>query len=322
MEKVITTKQGVDTERVIGVYEGQRSGDLFIAIGGMHGNESAGVLGIEHLLVMLENEPFKNPDFYFKGNFVGIKGNLQALKTKTRYIDRDLNRSFLPEEIARIFATPEEELRGEDKELFALINHVNYFIAKYQPNRLIVLDLHTTTAHGGIFSITSPELNNEKAALGLHAPLLRGVMEGLKGTTLNYFTKENTGIDTTTVIFEAGQHYDPKSVDFSVSALVNCFRAVGCVRPLDVEKRHDNLLREHSKSLPNLVELIYTHHITAEDEFVMQPDYKNFQPIKKGELLAYDKNGPIYSHLDALILMPLYQKQGSDGFFLIKEVKE
>ncbi len=319
---VTAIKQAIDIERVIGVYEGQKSGDLFIAIGGIHGNEAAGVLGIERLLAMLENEPNKNPDFYFNGNFVGLKGNLQALKIKDRFIDRDLNRSFLPAEITRIFATPEELLIGEDKELFALINHVNYFIEKYKPEKLIVLDIHTTTAHGGIFSITSPELESEKVALGLHAPVLRGIMEGLKGTTLNYFTKENTGVDTTTVVFESGQHYDPQSVDYAVSALVNCFRAVGCVRPLDVEKRHDNLLKEHSKLLPNLVRLLYTHHIKAEDEFVMQPNYKNFQPVKKGELLAYDRNGAIYSHLDALILMPLYQKQGSDGFFLIKEVKE
>jgi len=51
----------------------------------------------------------------------------------------------------------------------------------------------------------------------------------------------------------------------------------------------------------------------------MYPDYKNFQKVSKGEVIAKDKNGEIVAPVDALILMPLYQKQGDDGFFLIKE---
>jgi succinylglutamate desuccinylase len=48
--------------------------------------------------------------------------------------------------------------------------------------------------------------------------------------------------------------------------------------------------------------------------------YNNFDPIAKGEVLAYDKNGPIKSPYGGLILMPLYQKQGDDGFFVIQEI--
>ncbi|MGB0432056.1 MAG: hypothetical protein ACPGLV_16395 [Bacteroidia bacterium] len=46
--------------------------------------------------------------------------------------------------------------------------------------------------------------------------------------------------------------------------------------------------------------------------------FLNFQKIEKGTLLATDKNGPIYCEQDCFMLMPLYQKQGSDGFFLIE----
>jgi succinylglutamate desuccinylase len=47
--------------------------------------------------------------------------------------------------------------------------------------------------------------------------------------------------------------------------------------------------------------------------------YKNFDKISKDELLAFDKYGEIRSKEDGMILMPLYQKQGNDGFFIIKE---
>ncbi|MFT6360775.1 MAG: succinylglutamate desuccinylase, partial [Saprospiraceae bacterium] len=40
----------------------------------------------------------------------------------------------------------------------------------------------------------------------------------------------------------------------------------------------------------------------------------------KGEILATDKNGNVVAKQDSLILMPLYQKQGDDGFFLIKSL--
>jgi succinylglutamate desuccinylase len=53
----------------------------------------------------------------------------------------------------------------------------------------------------------------------------------------------------------------------------------------------------------------------------MQPDYKNFQAVEKGELLALDKHGEIRADEDGLILMPLYQKQGDDGFFLVRRIE-
>ena len=52
----------------------------------------------------------------------------------------------------------------------------------------------------------------------------------------------------------------------------------------------------------------------------MNPGYSNFQKIKEGEVLAKDKHGEIVSHTDGMILMPLYQKKGEDGFFIIREV--
>ncbi len=62
------------------------------------------------------------------------------------------------------------------------------------------------------------------------------------------------------------------------------------------------------------------HRIRAGDAFQMLPNFKNFQAVRKGQALARDIHGWILAPEDGLILMPLYQKQGSDGFFLVKEV--
>jgi len=78
-------------QRRIGSYEGSENEILFICFGAMHGNEPAGLRAIELVLKMLEIEPIKNPDFKFKGKFVGLIGNLEALKTKQRFLKKDLN---------------------------------------------------------------------------------------------------------------------------------------------------------------------------------------------------------------------------------------
>jgi succinylglutamate desuccinylase len=54
----------------------------------------------------------------------------------------------------------------------------------------------------------------------------------------------------------------------------------------------------------------------------MNTGFENFDPVKKGQVLAVDKNGPIRAVESGLILMPLYQKLGDDGFFLGREVAD
>jgi succinylglutamate desuccinylase len=99
-------------------------------------------------------------------------------------------------------------------------------------------------------------------------------------------------------------------------------RTIGCVRAEDVENRHDALLIEYSKGLPKVLDLLYCHEITPDDHFRMMPGYRNFQYIEEGELLAHDKNGPIYAQQEGYILMPLYQPQGEDGFFIIQSLSK
>jgi succinylglutamate desuccinylase len=50
--------------------------------------------------------------------------------------------------------------------------------------------------------------------------------------------------------------------------------------------------------------------------FKMFPGFQNFSPIRKGEPLATDRHGIVYAPNGGCILMPLYQGQGNDGFFI------
>ncbi|MEN0006316.1 MAG: succinylglutamate desuccinylase/aspartoacylase family protein [Bacteroidota bacterium] len=307
-------------QRIIGKYQGSTKGPLLICLGSMHGNEPAGVQALDILFKMLEVEPITNPAFRFCGCILGLRGNLQAIAEGKRFIEKYLNRQWTPDNIARIKASPKYELQAEDLEVRALIDLIEAEIAAYQPEKIVLLDLHTTTAFGGIFSIATNDPESERIGVELHAPVIKGLLDGIQGTTLHYFTTKNIGIETVGVCFESGQHYEPLSVNRAIAAIINCMRTIGCVDAAHVENRHDQLLIDFSADLPKVATLIMCHSIQSGDHFQMEPNYENFQAVQEGELLATDRNGPIRAVTDSRILMPLYQKQGDDGFFLIKEV--
>ncbi len=118
----------------------------------------------------------------------------------------------------------------------------------------------------------------------MHAPVITGMLRGLKGTTLHHFCCAHFHCPTVRVTF-------------------------------------DELLIDYSKDLPKVAEMLKVHPVAPEDHFRMLPGFKNFQSIKAGDLLAEDRNGNIISPYDSHILMPLYQQQGEDGFFLIKVIE-
>lgn len=304
-------------ERLIGRHNGKKGGPLLICFGAMHGNEPAGVKAIELVIKMLEVEPVRNPGFIYNGHFAGLIGNLEAFNNNKRFIDKDINRNFRQDVLVKDKTT----LDVEDKEIIEIISYVKGLVEEIEPTQLIILDLHTTSSHGGIFTICR-DLDRDKAiATSLHAPVVLGILEGLSGTTLHYFTAENMGVDTIPITFESGQHEERLSILRAVAGIISCMKAIGSVEAEDVENHHESLLVMYSEELPDITRLIARRGITPEEGFKMRPGYENFQKISKGEVVAENKNGPIITERDGLILMPLYQEQGEDGFFIVKEEK-
>lgn len=309
-------------ERIVSRYDGGRKGPLLLVLGGMHGNEPAGLEAVRYVQKMLEVEPIKNEQFWYAGTFVGMIGNIKATKLKERFIDRDLNRSWTKDNVDRIMSYEKSMLENEDWELRDMLDSIRALIQELEPERVIVLDLHTTSSYGGIFSIPTEDSESIRIAKELHAPVIRGMLKGLQGTTLHYLNTENMGIDTTTIVFESGQHEEPKAVNRAIAAIINCMRSVGAVDPEIVENIHDNILIEYSKPLPKVVDILSKYEIKHSGSFVMNPGYNNFQSVKAGEHLAVDGSEDVFCETDALILMPLYQRRGNDGFFLVKEIKK
>ncbi|MEC7582739.1 MAG: hypothetical protein VYE77_00345, partial [Planctomycetota bacterium] len=78
---------------------------------------------------------------------------------------------------------------------------------------------------------------------------------------------------------------------------------------------------EVTRGVPAVVEIFEQRRITPADEFRMMPGFRNFQSVQKGEHLATDRNGPIKADRPCRVMLPLYQEQGEDGYFLARDVR-
>ncbi|MDX1912973.1 MAG: succinylglutamate desuccinylase/aspartoacylase family protein [Saprospiraceae bacterium] len=306
--------------RRIGQFEGARKGPLVLVITALHGNEPAGVTALQLVLEALMVEAqVKGDEFEFYGKIVGYIGNLAAYQDNQRFIERDLNRVWRPDFVAESLQMPYENRQAEYRETADLYETIHAECASAESADLIFLDLHTTSAEGGIFSIPTDEHRSLLLARALGAPAIMGLQKSIEGTLLKFAAEG--GFSTPTprcVAFEAGQHESPQSVHRAAAAIVRCLRTVGCMGEETLqtwEERSPLPLWPHS---PPVLQLRYVHAIGPDDHFKMRPGYANFQPIHAGEHLADDVHGPILSPAQGLILMPLYQPKGSDGFFIVE----
>jgi succinylglutamate desuccinylase len=298
--------------RELGRIEAGDPGPTLICLGGLHGNEPAGVLALDRVLQQL----YRNPAG-LRGRLVGLAGNLAALAAGRRYLRYDLNRIWRLSRLEQVTArSPALEL--EDQELLELNAALSEVIDE-APGRVFLLDLHTTSGPGPAFAILDDTLQNREVALDFPVPLVLGLEEQLGGTLASYMTARGA----TVVGFEAGQHEDPTSVDRAAAAIWIALDSCGLLEP---ESRSEvvaagDLLRRQNDSPARIVEVRYRHSIGGRDGFEMDPGFSSFSPIRQGQELGSSRNGRVLAPRSGLILMPMYQDQGHDGFFVVSEVR-
>ncbi len=301
-------------KRIIGRYSGESKGPTVICIGGLHGNEPAGIAALERVL-----ERLKDLKCEFKGELIGISGNLEALDRGERYIDEDLNRIWGPDTIDQILAAdvqpqPSSMEQLERRELIEVF--VEY--CQKQNSPVYFVDLHTTSAIGSPFITISDTLRNRNFTKNIPVPRILGIEEQLNSTLLNYLNEWGF----ITIGFEAGQHDDRNSVENCIAVLWIILSHSGCLDPKLVPEYEESLTTLKSASMDDssYYEVVYRHDIQGGDNFLMKPGYVNFQAVSKGEVLAKDIDKDIVSPQDGIVFMPLYQKQGTDGFFIIRRI--
>ncbi len=310
--------------RVVGRWEGDPKGPLLLVTGGIHGNEPAGLLAAERMFL----EAGETAPGGFHGTLAVLAGNLPALERGVRYLDEDLNRIWLAERMAAPADAPSVEERQRDALRSALRAEVERHRARaaaagVEPGEVHFMDLHTSSAPGLPFGLIGDTLRNRRFARALPSPIILGLEEQVDGALLEWLNQRGV----VTLGFEGGQHETGEAVDNHAAALWLGMAAAGCLGPghekpwksPHAEVRESwRRLASQAEGLPRFLEIRYRHPVRAEDGFRMRPGYRSFQRVVRGEVLAYDREGPIRAFYDARILLPLYQEKGADGFFLAR----
>jgi succinylglutamate desuccinylase len=302
-------KNQTKRNRIIGKIEGAKTEPTIVFFAGIHGNEKAGVYALQKVFKQLIKE-------HIKGTIYGILGNLEALDKNQRYIDEDLNRLWTKSQIDVLKTAKTLNIEQiQQIELFNILKE----ILKTHSGALYFIDLHTTSSKTLPFITINDAIINRKFSNLFPVPIVLGIEEYLNGPLLSYINE----LGYVSLGFESGQHDESVSIQNSIAFINLALVFTGLIKKENSlnYSEHCNQLKKESKQNITIFEVVYLHRIQAKHHFKMLEGFKSFQNIKKGVLLAHNNSTKILSKHNGNIFMPLYQKQGNEGFFIIKPIK-
>ena len=300
---------GLQVSRVVGRLGARARGPALVCVAGLHGNEPAGVRSLALVFERLTADRV-----LIDGLFIGLAGNRGALAAGQRFLQEDLNRAWGPDRPAPI-APHGGVTNGEAREQSELAAELEPVLVG-APHRTYLLDLHTTSAPGPPFVLLEDRLRNRAFALQFPVPVILGIDERLTGTLVTHASARGA----TAIGFEAGQHDDPVSAERAEDAIWIALGALGLVSGSARVARARQRLGDAGGRLPRVAELRHRHPVDADDGFTMLPGFANFDRVVGGQPVAMSNQGSVPAPESGLLLMPLYQRLGEDGFFLIRPV--
>ncbi|NKI31278.1 succinylglutamate desuccinylase/aspartoacylase family protein [Croceivirga thetidis] len=297
-------------QRQIGHLKGKSEGPTVIFFAGIHGNEPAGVFALQEVFSELkgqENELF--------GEFIGVAGNLKALKKQVRFLEEDLNRIWQPHRLGS-FLQNKDEAMYEAEELVELFGLIQQVIANC--NRPIYfIDLHTTSGETEPFIVMNDSLLNRRFAKNFPFPVILGIEEYLNGALLSQINE----MGYVSIGFESGQHHSEEAIANAKYFIRYTLALVGITN-----EDHKTLLNKKShlgranNGSQQFYEIYYQHLIGDNPSFKMLPGFANFQSVPKGIAFAMNGDGLITTTKKRKLFMPLYQDKGDEGFYFIRGI--
>ncbi len=298
--------------RLLGSLDRGRPGPTVVLLAGLHGNEPAGTRAIPAVI-----EKLRRQELPLRGRIVGLAGNLGALAASRRHLARDLNRGWTRDEVVSLLAHDSPRRLPEDDEQRALLRAIAPLLAGAQ-EPVVFLDLHSTSGDSPPFTVMADVLRNRPLGLALPLPLILGVEEILDSTALGYLCD----LGHVAVAVEGGRNGDPRTLANHDAAIWIALVASGAMDAADVPDLPAcrAQLAESSRGLPSVVEIRHRHRVAEGDGFAMRPGWAGFKPVSRGEIVADDSRGPIRAPESGYMLMPRYQGQGEDGYFVARAV--
>jgi len=309
------------TTRVIGEFQSQRPGSTLIVIGGLHGNEPAGVIAARRILERLNSE---RPD-RFAGRFVSFAGNLAALADPDpdlRYLDSDLNRMWTPKRVIAARERNEQDRIPEERELLQLLGVIETE-ATGARGPVYLLDLHSVSSESPPFVFVEDSLPARALAMRFGIPIILGFEEELQGLLVDYCTNQ---LGMTSLLIEGGRHDDPETPAALRHAIRIALDAIGAWPIEDAYEDPsprtslDRFARGHARIV---YDVRYRYPIMHE-RFRIDPRLHAFDPVRRARtVVAIDGDRPVTPPIHGLLFLPNRQNRalpGDDGFFIVRRI--
>lgn len=299
--------------RVFGDYGNASDGPLLAVVGALHGNETSGLTAAKRVFDRLKERQIE-----LRGRFVALVGNLAALHRGTRYVNLDLNRLWSADRVrALLDARPGTLTVPEEIEL----NHLAITLEELRastPGKVALLDLHTSSAASPPFVAVGddPLAGRVLARTGIIE--VKGTSRYLKGMLVEHASRSGWSA----MAFEAGRHEDEASVACHEAMIWQMMVTLEMVDETHVPETltHCKAMRPTNGDVGRIVEIVYRHAVNPSDEFRMRPGFSNFQAIREGDVLGEDRRGPVRAPFNGRVFLPLYQEQGDEGFFIVRDI--
>lgn len=293
-------------------------GPRLIVLGGVHGNETCGTVGIERAVAQLDSGALT----LRRGQLTLVPvANPLARRLMQREGERNLNRSFRPSDAPADFEA-----------------RITNLLCPLLDRHEVLLDLHSFQSAGEAFAMIGPRDNTgtlepfaratEEGRLALHIGTPRvvegwldiyaaGLAQRAGGTPAddaalafgwgtNEYMRSRGGYGVT---LECGQHDDPAAPDIAHAAIHSALRLLGMVDGDAIAPPQPALLR--------LVSV--TDRDDEEDQFVRE--WATFDPVAKGEPIAVRADGRVlHAERDGFVIFPNTEAQpGAEWFYFAVE---
>jgi hypothetical protein len=121
--------------------------------------------------------------------------------------------------------------------------------------------------------------------------------------------------------YEGGQHDDMSAIENHVSFIMVSLVIAGVIDRGDIAyDHHIELLAKNTLGEQHIYEILFRYEVGEGEQFDMKPGFVNFEKIKQGQEMAVSNGIVVTSKHSGQVLMPRYQPQGNDGFFIIRRL--
>jgi len=267
-------------------FKATSAGPKSVVFAGVHGNETGGISAVKELL--------KNFTIDF-GSVVFVFGNPEAIKSKVRFTEFNLNRAF----------------KNEDQYSDEVKNTYEYkraqVLKKYLQDSDVLLDIHSSSnSKSEPFVICE---RNAKEIINYFPKEFKKIVHGFDDIEPGGTDWYMNSLGKIGICIECGFHENPRAITLAKETIMDFLIARGHF------KNKDSQVSANYRCYVQMINL----YNTKSDSFVIAKNFADFEELKKGDIIGVDGGTDVVADKNCIILFPQSKKKTGEEAFLLGE---